>query len=97
MPNDYIKKEPSKTEKMLYQLAMNQRDMDRHIMSNSAQILALGVALGVDPEKIAKLLTTDEEKLKEHGKKINEAIQKLAPKDKEHDYSHEGHNHGEEK
>ena len=93
MPNDYIKKEPSKTEKMLYQLAMNQQDMDRHIMSNSAQILALGVALGVDPEKIAKLLTTDEEKLKEHGKKINEAIQKLAPKDKEHDQSHEGHNH----
>jgi hypothetical protein len=43
-------------------------------------VLAVALALGADAEKIAKFLTTDEEKIKEFGKSINEAIDKLRPK-----------------
>lgn len=79
MPNDYIKKEPSKTEKFMYELAMNQQQLENQTFSNSMTVLAVALALGADAEKIAKFLTTDEAKLKEFGKSINEAMEKLRP------------------
>jgi hypothetical protein len=84
MSHDYVKKEPTKNEKFLYELAMHQQQMENQMFSNSMTILAVAAALGADPEKIAKLLTTDEEKVKELGKAINEAIEKMkAPKEEE--------------
>jgi uncharacterized membrane protein (DUF106 family) len=84
MSHDYVKKEPTKNEKFLYELAMHQQQMENQMFSNSMTILAVAATLGADPEKIAKLLTTDEEKVKELGKAINEAIEKMkAPKEEE--------------
>lgn len=77
MPHDYIKKEPSKTEKFMYELAMHQQQLENQTFSNSMTVLAVALALGADAEKIAKFLTTDEAKIKEFGKSINEAIDKL--------------------
>ena len=79
MGNDYLKKEPSKTDKLMYQMAMHQQSLENQTFSNSMTILAVALALGADAEKIAKFLTTDESKLKEFGKSINEAIDKLKP------------------
>ena len=79
MSKDYIKKEPTKTEKFMYELAMHQQQLENQTFSNSMTVLAVALALGADPEKIAKFLTTDEAKLKEFGKSINEAIEKLKP------------------
>lgn len=80
MPHDYIKKEPTKTEKLMYELAMHQQQLENQTFSNSMTILAVALAMGADAEKIARFLTTDEAKLKEFGKSINEAIDKLKPK-----------------
>lgn len=77
MANDYLKKQPSKNEQMFYELAMHMRHLDNTTHSNAAQILALGMMLGVDPAKLAELLVNGDEKLKEYGKKINEEIDKL--------------------
>jgi len=79
MPNDYLKKEPSKTEKLMYELMMHQQQLENQTFSNSMTVLAVALALGADAEKIAKFLTTDEEKIKEFGKSINAAIAKLRP------------------
>jgi hypothetical protein len=79
MPNDYLKKEPSKTEKFMYELAVHQQQLENQTFSNSMTVLAVALALGADAQKIAKFLTTDEEKIKEFGKNINEAIAKLKP------------------
>lgn len=79
MPNDYLKKEPSKTEKVMYELLMRLQQLENQTFSNSLTVLAVALAAGADAEKIAKFLTTDEEKIKEFGKSINEAIAKLRP------------------
>ena len=79
MPHDFKQKEPSKNEKMMYQLAMHQQQIENQTFSNSMTILAVALALGADAEKVAKYLTTDEAKIKEFGKAINEAIDKLRP------------------
>lgn len=81
MSHDYIKKEPTKNEKFLYELAMHQQQIENQTFSNSLTILAVALALGADAEKIAKFITVDEEKVREFGKTINAAIEKMkAPK-----------------
>ncbi len=87
MANDYLKKEPSKTEKMLYELAMNQHSMEKGLWSTSAHVVALGIALGADPKKIAELMVKGDDKIKEFSKNINEEIKRL-----EED-AHKGHDH----
>ncbi|MDR3642990.1 MAG: hypothetical protein P4L74_05185 [Candidatus Doudnabacteria bacterium] len=77
MSKDYIKKEPTKTEKFMYELAMHQQQLENQTFSNSMTVLAVALALGADAEKIAKFLTSDEEKIKEFGKSINAAIDKF--------------------
>lgn len=85
MPHDYIKKEPTKTEKFMYELAMHQQQLENQTFSNSMTILAVALVLGADPQKVAKFLTTDEEKIKAFGKSINEAIDKLKAPEKKPD------------
>lgn len=77
MAKDYLKKEPTKNEKMLYELAMHQQMMDERVYSTSLHLLALGKALDIDPKKMAEILTDETEKLKEYGNKINEEIEKI--------------------
>lgn len=79
MAKDFLKREPNKTEKFMYELAMHQQQLENQSFSNSMTILAVALAAGVDAEKVAKFLTTDEEKIKEFGKSINAAIDKLKP------------------
>jgi hypothetical protein len=93
MPNDYLKKEPSKTEKVMYELMMRQQQLEHQTFSNSMTVLAVALACGADAEKIAKFLTTDEEKIKEFGKSINAAIDKLKPSKDEPEHDHSGHEH----
>ncbi len=81
MANDFKKAEPTKTERVLYELAMRLEMNDRSLHSTSAHVIALSIAMGVDPAKVAEILT-DDEKIKDYAKKINEAIDKMA-KDKE--------------
>lgn len=94
MPHDYVKKEPTKTEKFMYELAMHQQQLENQTFSNSMTVLAVALAMGADAEKIAKFLTTDEEKIKEFGKNINAAIEKLRPAKEEKAH---GHDHADEK
>lgn len=82
MSKDYMKKEPTKNEKMIYELAMRQQMMDERIYSTSLHLLALGKALDIDPKKMAEILTDETDKLKEYGNKINEEIDKLREKNK---------------
>ena len=54
MPNDYIKKEPTKTEKFMYELAMHQQQLENQTFSKSMTVLAVALALGADAEKIVR-------------------------------------------
>ncbi len=83
MPNDYIKKEPTKTEKFMYELAVHQQNLENQAFSNSRTILAVALALGVDAEKLAGLLTDPEDKVKEFGLKVNAEIDKIKGPEKE--------------
>ena len=90
MATDYLKKEPSKTEKMLYELAMQMHSMEKGLWSTSAHVVALGLVLGADPEKVAEILANGDEKIKEYSNKINAAVQKIEAK------KHEGHDHAKQ-
>ncbi len=74
---DYQKKEPSKSERALFELAMRQEMIERNLWTNSAFMSALAMLMEVDPQKIAELLTNGNDKIKEYSGKINEAIEKL--------------------
>ncbi len=76
MPNDYIKKEPSKTEKMLYELAMSQHQLEKGLWSTSTVVMALAVLSNAKPDDVAKLMF-DDVRIKEFSDKVNEAIKKL--------------------
>lgn len=74
---DFKQKEPSKTEKVLYELMMRQEMADRSLWTNSAFISALAMIGNVDPEKVAEILVNGNDKIKDYSAKINEAIEKL--------------------
>ena len=100
MANDFKRKEPSKTEKVLYELMMAQQSMERGLWSNSSVVMAIAVLTNIDPAKVAELLVNDE-KIKEYSKQVNEEIKKLedakrgTSEPSEIAESHEGHNHAE--
>ena len=77
MANDYIKKEPSKTEKMIYELFMQQQQMEKGLWSTSTLVITLAMLTKQDPKAIAELMVNGDEKLKEFSKKVNEAISEL--------------------
>lgn len=90
MPNDYIKKEPTKTEKMLYELAMAQNSMERGLWSTSSMVIILAMLTKQNPKEIAELMVNGDAKLKEFSDKINEIVKQLDAK------KHAGHNHPKE-
>lgn len=79
MPSDFKQKEPSKNEKMFYEIFMQMQGMERSLFTNSAHIVAMGLVLGADPEKIAEIMM-DNEKIKDYSDKINSAMKKLQEK-----------------
>ncbi len=74
---DYLKKEPSRTERALYEMAMHLQHLDRSLVSTSAHIVALGLLLDVKAEKVADILVNGNDKIKEYGQAINAEIDKL--------------------
>lgn len=77
MANDYLKKEPTKNEKMLYQIAMAQQQMEKGLWSTSAHMVALGILTKVDPEEVAKILASGDDKIKEYSEKVNNAVKRI--------------------
>lgn len=95
MPNDFNKRELSKNERIIYDLAMQLHDIDQRVWSTSSHLLALGVVLNVDPKKMAEILTGDDAKIKEYAQKINDEIQKIEKEKPQVEKSagHEHHHH----
>ncbi len=75
--NDFQGKQPTKNEKMFYEIAMQLHDLDYRVWSISSHMLAMGMLLNIDPKKMAEYLTGDENKIKEYAQKINEEIEKI--------------------
>jgi len=92
MPNDYIKKEPSKTEKMLYELIMAHNQMEKGLWSTSSLVITLAILSKQKPEEVAELLVNGDEKLKEFSEKVNQAVKKLE-EEKHKGHDHSGHDH----
>lgn len=96
MGKDYLKKEPSKTEKVLYELMMAQNSMEKGLWSTSSLVLVLAMLTKQDPKAIAEMMVNGDEKLKEFSGKINEEIKKLEaekrpsaqPAADEHNHNH---------
>ncbi len=95
MTTDFQKREPTKNEKMLYELFLQQQQMEKGLWSTSTLVIASAILNKVEPEKLAELMVKGDEKLKEYSKKVNDEIKKLeGDKHKDHDHSHE-HDHSD--
>ena len=91
MAHDFKHKEPTKTEKVLYELMIAQQHTERGLWSTSSVVMALAMISGTDPVKLAQTIL-DEDKIREFSSKVNEEIKKQeALKPKKDD--HAGHNH----
>ncbi|PIR96282.1 MAG: hypothetical protein COT92_01945 [Candidatus Doudnabacteria bacterium CG10_big_fil_rev_8_21_14_0_10_42_18] len=77
MPNDFLKKEPTKNEKMLYQMLMSQQQMEQSLWATSAHMVALGILTKIDPREVAKILVSGEARIKEYSQNVNEEVKKL--------------------
>jgi len=90
MGKDYLKKEPSKTDRMIYELVMAQNSMEKGLWSTSSLVMVLAMLTKQNPKDIAELMVNGDEKLKEYSGKINEEIKKLeTEKHKDHDHAKE--------
>jgi len=76
MPNDYVKKEPTKTEKMVYELFLQHQETQRSLWSTSSVVMALAVLAKVDPKQLAETIM-DDNRLKEFSKQVNDHIKAL--------------------
>ena len=77
MSNDYTKKEPTKNERMLYELAMAHNQMEKGLWSTSTLVLVLAMLTKQSPEEIAELMVNGDDKIKDFSAKVNEAVKKL--------------------
>ena len=101
MSKDYLQKQPSKTESMLYELAMAQRQMENGLWSTSSLVMILAILTKQKPEEIADLMVNGDVKLKEYSDKVNEIIKKLnadkrGAMQKAGIDEHAGHDHAKE-
>jgi hypothetical protein len=102
--SDFLKKQPSKNERVFSELTMYLHDVDHRIWSVASQVLAMALVQKIDPKKMAELLTGGDDKLQEYAKQINEEIKKIeavkAEKNPEAqnahaEHDHTGHSHAE--
>lgn len=77
MGKDYLKKEPSKTDRMIYELVMAQNSMEKGLWSTSSLVMVLAMLTKQEPKEIAALMVNGDEKLRDFNTKINEEIKKL--------------------
>lgn len=77
MSKDYLKKQPSKTESMLYELAMAQRQMENGLWSTSSLVMIVAILTKQKPEEIAELMVNGDSQIKDFSDKVNEIIKKL--------------------
>lgn len=77
MGKDYLKKEPSKTDRMIYELVMAQNSMEKGLWSTSSLVMVLAMLTKQEPKEIAALMVNGDEKLRDFSTKINEEIKKL--------------------
>ncbi len=90
MGKDYLKKEPSKAEKMIYELVMAQNSMEKGLWSTSTVVMVLAMLAKQEPKAIAQLMVNGDEKIREFSSQINEEIKKLEEE------KHKGHDHAKE-
>lgn len=83
MPNDYLKKQPNKTEKMLYELFVRQDEFGHSLYSTNSFLAAVGLISKIEPAKIAEMLTEKREELKEYTKQVNEKIEEIEKKNQD--------------
>jgi len=101
MSHDFKQKEPSKTEKMLYEIVMAQNSMEKGLWSTSTLVITLAILTNQDPEKVAELMVNGDAQLKEYSKNVNDAIKKLeeakggADAHAGHDHAGHDYNHGD--
>ena len=99
MSNDFKQKEPTKAERMIFELAMNQQQMEKAMWSTSTLVITLAMLTNQDPKAVAEMMVNGDEKLKEYSKQVNEAIAALE-KEKHKDHAHNNehdHKHEENK
>ena len=106
MAKDFMKPQPSKNEKMFYDLMMSMDVLDRRVWTTSSFVTALAIHLKIQPKQIAELLTTGQQQIKDFSKQINDEIDKIEEAEKAkngtveegevHEHSHEGHDHPHE-
>lgn len=88
MPHDYVKKEPTKTERMLYELAVAQNQMEKGLWSTSTLVLVVAILTKQKPEDVAELMVNGDDKIKEFSEQINKIVKELdAKKHKNHEHS----------
>jgi gas vesicle protein len=77
MYKDFQKKEPTKAERMMFELAMHQQSIERSLWTNSAFASALAMLLKVDPKQIAAMLVNSNDEIKKYSQEINDEIERL--------------------
>lgn len=85
MANDFQKKEPTKNEKMIYELYMQMQSMEKGLWSTSSLVIVMAMLTKQDPQAVAELLVNGDEKIRDFSKQINDAIKVL--EEKKHDHS----------
>ncbi len=102
MAHDFKRKEPNKTEKVLYELFIQQQSLERNLATNSALLVIIAQLMKIDPEKLGEMLVNGNDQIKEFSEKINATIHKLEDERKskqpetpaaEIPDEHAGHNH----
>jgi hypothetical protein len=100
MAKDFLKPQPSKSEKMYLDMMVSLDVLDRRVWSTSSFVTAVAILSKTDPKKVAELLTTGQEKIKAYSKEINDEIDKIEEAEKgkgdgepEGGHDHHGHAH----
>jgi hypothetical protein len=88
-----MKPQPTKNEKMFYDLMMSMDVLDRRVWSTSSFVTALAILSKASPKEVAELLTTKQDKIKEFSKQVNDEIDKIEEAEKKTGESHAAHDH----
>lgn len=77
MKNDYQKKAPTKTERMLLDLAVFQQNMENNLFSTSQMTIVLGILGKLEPEEVAQLMVNGQDKIRGFTVRLNNKMKEL--------------------
>lgn len=77
MSKDFMKPQPSKSEKMYLDMMVSLDVLDRRVWSTSSFVTALAILTKTDAKQVAELLATGQDKIKAFSKEINDEIDRL--------------------